>query len=356
MHVSYDYEKKPFGDWDNLRIVPLFPINALPVAPEEQPSDEIDLGAVRTDYAISRIRLPENFGADLPEAIHVKTPFATYGKTYKLQGGELIAEKTLVVLQSRLAAASWQQYKKFAKDISLNEESWIQLSKGSVTGAGPNPSEYSPEAAKLIKAAIDLLKTKDWADALKKLDEAKKIQPDQPFLWSGYASIALAQNKPDEMMKHCRHELELHPGESNSALFCAAALHQRGENDEARRMLTAAFSIDPSQVKVAILLAVLQADKDLPSAIATLRRAKEAVPNDQNIQDALTEYLIRNHQPSSGVAIREPSGLYGHEAHWVAARVSDRYSEQKLAWPRIWFRVCTDPQRYRAPIRSINWF
>jgi hypothetical protein len=23
--------------------------------------------------------------------------------------------------------------------------------------------------------------------------------------------------------------------------------------------------------------------------------------------------------------------LYGHEAHWVAARVSDRYSEQKLA-------------------------
>lgn len=104
-------------------------------------------------------------------------------------------------------------------------------------------------------------------------------------------------------MKHCRHELELHPEENNVALWCAANFHLHGENDEARRMLTATFRNDPSQVKVALLLASLQADNDLPGAIATLRRAAEAVPNDQSIRDFLAEYLVRNHQPGEAVAL-----------------------------------------------------
>ncbi len=37
MHLSYDYTRKPFGDWDSYRIVPLFPVVTLPVAPEKQP-------------------------------------------------------------------------------------------------------------------------------------------------------------------------------------------------------------------------------------------------------------------------------------------------------------------------------
>src|ERR1019366_3224595 len=73
IHVTYDYNKKPFGDWDNFKIVPLFPVNPLPAAPAKEPASEIDLGAPRTESVLSRIHLPEGFGADVPDAIHVKT-------------------------------------------------------------------------------------------------------------------------------------------------------------------------------------------------------------------------------------------------------------------------------------------
>ena len=73
MHLSYDYEKKPFGDWENFRILPLFPLVNLPGAPDKQPSGDIDLGSPRTDTAESRIKLPDGYEADLLDAIHIKT-------------------------------------------------------------------------------------------------------------------------------------------------------------------------------------------------------------------------------------------------------------------------------------------
>ena len=127
MVVNYDYTRKSYGDWDNLRIVPLFPSLTLPVAPEKQPESEIELGALRTENVFSRIQLPAGYSAQLPDAVHTKTDFATCNVTYKLENGEFTAQRTLVVLQSRLPAAAWEQYQKFIKDISVVNLEWVQL-------------------------------------------------------------------------------------------------------------------------------------------------------------------------------------------------------------------------------------
>jgi tetratricopeptide (TPR) repeat protein/transglutaminase-like putative cysteine protease len=306
MHVSYDYTRKPFGDWDHFRIVPLFPINALPQVPEKQPSAEIDLGAARTDIAISHIRLPDGYMADLPDAIHVQTSFAAFDKTYKSENGELIAEKKLVVLQSKLPAASWEQYKKFAKDISLGEESWVQLTESSSSGTGPHPpkpGEKNSPAAKLISDAIVLERNRDWAGALKRLDEAKEIQPKQPYLWSNYGYVAMMQNRPDEAKEHFRHELLLHPDEGFVVSLYGRFLHRRGEDEEARKVLSSFLEREPSEGGVALILASIQAQSNLPDAIATLRRAIEAAPKDHEIESMLGEYLIENHQDADAVAL-----------------------------------------------------
>lgn len=130
MRVSYDYTRKPYGDWNTFRILPLLPVVELPAAPEKKPSAEIDLGAQRTEIAVSQIHLPENFGADLPEPIHVKTAFAIFNKTYSLEKGTLTTQRTIVVLQSKLPENSWEGYKKFANDVSLGDETFIQLTGG----------------------------------------------------------------------------------------------------------------------------------------------------------------------------------------------------------------------------------
>lgn len=306
MHVSYDYTKKPFGDWNSFRIVPLFPANDLPEKPEKQPSEDIDLGALRTERSISRIRLPETLTANLPDAVHVKTAFATYDKTYKLDGQELTAEKTLVVLQSKLPALSWEQYKKFAKDISLGEESWIQLTAMSANAKGPHAPKGSyanPAAAKLISEAVDFEHAKDWAAALKKLDRAKAIGPGQPYLWSNYAYIEMQQKKIEAAKKHFQQELDLHPDESYVVYLYGGLLYRNGEAGAARTLLSEFLASHPPDRQVALLLASIQSETSLPDAIATLRKADEALPPDHSVWAPLATYLVRNQQNTEAAAI-----------------------------------------------------
>jgi len=308
MRASYDYTRKPFGDWDNFRIIPLFPVHQLPEAPEKQPSADIDLNAERTDTAISRIQLPDNFGADLPDAIHVKAAFATFDKTYKLENGVLIAERTLVVLQSKVPATSWEQYKKFAKDISLGEEAWIQLTSSKASGVGPHPpkpGENNPAAAQLIADATVLEGRSDWAGALKKLDAAQEIQPEQPFLWSNYGFLAMVQRNNEEAKKHYRHELELHPDEGNVIMLYGGLLYAEGEHQEAQKLASAYLERNPSDQEIAIFVAGIRAETSVPDAISTLRRTIAAAhaPGNQQTQAVLAEYLIRNHQPEDAAAL-----------------------------------------------------
>lgn len=341
MHVSYDYSKKPFGDWDNYRIIPLFPVNTLPAAPDKKPADEIDLGAVRTESAASHIHLPEGFGADLPDGVHAKTPFATFDKIYKLANGELISERKIVVLQSKLPADSWEQYKKFAKDISLGEEGWIQLTTTAPLAKGPHPpkpGENNPEAAQLVADATALERRQDWDGALKKLDEAKALQPKQPFLWSNYGYIAMIRGKNDEAKEHFRHELALYPDETYVVTLFAGLLQSRGETEEAMKVLSSYFQIDPANPGVAQMLASIEAKTKISDAITTLRRAAEAVPSNQGIQSMLGECLVRDNKKPEAADIakklldgaEDNSGRLNDASYLLAEADGDlAFAEQK---------------------------
>lgn len=305
MHVSYDYTKKPYGDWDSLRIVPPFPIAVgLPAVSDKQPDDKINLGAPRTEIAVSKIKLPAAFGATLPDAVHVKTPFATFDETYSFDNGNLTVKRTLVVLESKLPASSWQQYKKFADDTSLNQLTWIQLTNSAAHGpALSQPAANNPAAAQLVSEASSLDRSRNWPAVLKKLDEAKDIQPVQPYLWSNYGFVAWQQGRMDEARKDFRHELDLHPDETNQVLYYAGFLHQHSEDQEARSVLSTAFNRDPSQEKVVLFLAAIQAQSSVPYAIVTLRKALTASPGNLKLQTMLATDLVRNHQNSEAAEI-----------------------------------------------------
>lgn len=306
IHVSYDYNRKPFGDWDNFRIIPLFPVNALPAVPEKEPGKEIDLGMPRTESALSRIHLPEGFGADLPDAIHVKTAFATFDKTYKLENGDLIAERQLVVVTRKLPAKSWEEYKKFAKDISLADEPWIQLTAKEASEEGahpPKPGENSPQAASLVSEANNLEQRRDWATAKEKLDEARKLNEEQPYLWSNYGYLAMVQNRSDEAKEDYRHELAHHADEPFVVQLFAGYLLRLSEKDEARSVLKTYFDHDQSDIAVSLMYANSKADDDVSESIAILRKADKAKPDNTDIETVLSALLVRNHQKTEAAEV-----------------------------------------------------
>lgn len=306
MQVSWDYSKSPYGDWDTFRILPPFPVVSLPGSPDKKPTDDFDLGAPRTETAIARISLPAGFSANLPNAVHVKTAFATIDQTYALENGVLTISRTVEVLQPKLAASSWQDYKKFLSDSSLDDYSWIQLTSTNASGAGPHPPAAGPDnpvAAELIREVGELQKARDWAAVKKKLDEAKAIEPAQPYLWSNYGYAAMSQGHFDEAEKDFAKELGLHPDETYVVLLDAGMLRFRHKNDEARAVLQASFDRDSSDERVAMALAALQAENSVPDAVATLQKASAAQPNNQDLATALAAYLIENHQNADAATL-----------------------------------------------------
>jgi predicted Zn-dependent protease len=155
----------------------------------------------------------------------------------------------------------------------------------------------------LVGDANVLERSRDWQGALEKLDEAKAIQPKQPFLWSNYGYVAMFQNKPDEAKQHYRHEIALHPDEGFVVRLYGGFLHGRGEDTEALAVLNAFYNNDPTDEGVDMLLAMIEAPKSLPNAITTLRKASEALPSNHMIQSALGEDLVANHQDADAAAI-----------------------------------------------------
>jgi hypothetical protein len=153
--MTYDYTRSPFGDWDDLRIVPLFPFPEFPLENDKAASlKDIPLGAPRSLSAFTTIHLPEGYRVNLPNPIHAKTDFATFDKTYKFENGEIIAERDIVVLKSKIPKADWKSYQTFVKDIELGSESWIQLiapqksMKVRVFGADQPPADNDSDGGK----------------------------------------------------------------------------------------------------------------------------------------------------------------------------------------------------------------
>jgi tetratricopeptide (TPR) repeat protein/transglutaminase-like putative cysteine protease len=336
MIMSYDYSRHPFGDWDSMRIVPLFPaleFTALD-SKDTAPSDDIDLGAPRTLNAISRIKLPEGYRTNLPDPIHVKTPFATFDKTYHFDNGEIVSERTVVVLKKKVDKGAWKAYQAFTKNISLSGEPWIQLlppakpitivsSDAAGSGKpGPKPDSKSdlvttvaaessggPGKAGLgslgVKSPLELmtemsekLRVYDWASAREILDAVKAKNPKQTGLWACYGYIAEAADHDDHTaIEDYRKEVEISPDNKLNVSHLADLLSRDNKRDAARKLLQNFFQAHPEDAQMAMYLGNFQTqDKDYQGALKTYEAAAEQSPEDRQLRLQVAETLVRLHR------------------------------------------------------------
>ena len=374
--MTYDYARHPFGDWDNLRIVPLFPALEFTALDSDasEPEEDIQLGAPRTLTAISRIRLPDGYRTDLPDAIHVKTGFATFDKTYRFEGGEVVVERTIVVLKEKVPRADWKQYRSFTKDISLDGESWIQLirpskytvlneSKPDLTSSGSAesdsesksppivaekvPAPESPSAASsaassaaapsdetasaLMEQAQDQMKQGDWTGARQTLDEVKAKNPDEENLWSGYGVIAAAQQRNfEEAEADFRKEIAAHPDNAGAVMALAGAESHEGDAAGAQKTLQDYLARNPGNLQLTLDLAGLERTAgDYATELKTLEAAAGQAPDNREIRVQESEALVRlNRNEEAAAAAR--SALDGADDPGVLNDAAYELSESGL--------------------------
>jgi tetratricopeptide (TPR) repeat protein len=332
--MSYDYQRHPFGDWDNRRIVPLFPALEFPQLSSDgtAPKEDIDLGAPRQMIAITHIQLPERFRTDLPDPIHVKTEFATFDKTYRFDGKEITAERTITVLKEKVTKEDWKIYQKFATDVSLDSEPWIQLfppanpitiqvEKPDVTTpskvvandgktitiqvpssapAGESkPAETAPIADnasshELMDKARTQFQSRDWQGAKATLEAVKQKNPDEEYLWAMLGSVAAMQHNYDEAKADYRTEIKKHPDNAMVAAALADVEKKGGDAAAAQQTLKEYLVRHPDELRLSLQLAQMQlAAEDNKGALTTLQSAADQHPDDSNVRVQLSETLLR---------------------------------------------------------------
>ena len=336
--ITYDYARHPFGDWENLRIVPLFPALEFNVlsSDKEAPDEDIQLGTPRTLTVVSHIRLPEGFRADLPDPIHVKTEFATFDKTYRYENSEIVAERKIVILKQRVAKADWKRYQEFTKSISLDGEPWIQLFRPSkpvtIAGSGATKAEagkadtkttaktLQAEPAKsgtegsaaasdasvsdLMGQAVAKVRAGEWDRARELLNQVKQKDPKAKGLWVELGYVAqVADNNLDEAKADYRKELAGQPDDGWTVHALSELEMRTGDSAAARQTVQKYLDLHPDNVRMAMYMAYLQtAAHDDEGALKTLEAAAAQNPDNRMLSLEMCNVLIRLHRNQEAAA------------------------------------------------------
>ena len=261
--ISYDYEREKTGDWDNHRILPLFPPIFLAAVDEKNPpkTQPIQLGEPRVETSVSTIKLPAGWGADLPATVHQKTAFATFDKTYKIEGDTLTTERRLEILQREVPAADWKAYKKWM-DASIGEsEPFIALigTDSKASDSGPASSTRpNQEIAAVLREFYEQIQRGQLNAAEQTLTRVQQLEPNSIWYYRGQVQVQAMKGNAEEVAEALRHVLKMDGVTDLEKNAAAEVFYSAGHYDEALPWLEKQAAKDSENETVQLHLGVSQ--------------------------------------------------------------------------------------------------
>ena len=279
LKVTYDYKReKPGNDWDNLRITTFVAPTLLPrVEEEDPPVQALWLGPARVEHSSSELKLPEGWGAVLPEAIHARSAWAKYDQTYRFDKGVLFAERTVEVLEKQVPVADWKGWKKFQDAAGLSGEPYVQLvpkkEEHSLTSDEQGkPVIRKPQAAPEVEDHATVSEAEIMPSGAKKGEHSQVIQlkgelVPEPGGKPGFTGMVDPGNSATGPSTMAANE------EAGKLVANAYAAVQRHDLDEARRQLDDAKALNGEQAWLWTTYGYLElATYQLPAAIEDFQK------------------------------------------------------------------------------------
>ncbi len=289
LKISYDYKREKAGDWDNLKIIPqLMPVSLPRFQESDPPVQAIFLGTIHTETSTSAMKLPDGWSATLPDAVHAKSPWATYDETYRFENGTVHAERTVAILKERVPVSEWKAYKEFTDRCQPGMENYIQLTRGGSIQGWLAQSANDSKASELIAAGRVSIRQHDFDTAQSQLDQARSINPNQATLWASFGYLEFQRGHMAIAITDYQKELELHPGNHGTYGALAEAQNIVGQEKEARKTLESWAAAEPQNIVPITALISMLLDEGHPAeavsaAKAGIARLPESLKSDQRL-------------------------------------------------------------------------
>ena len=272
-HVSWDYTRKDFGDWENRRFPGLstwfdmkLPDDA--TAPKRamlmDPTTETEVKATLT--------LPEGYTVTVPPDVKHASAFAAYTSTYMLKGNVLTMDRTVRYKVRELPLSEFGAYRDFFKGVSDDASQMLQLIGAETKGTATAKADNS-QARELMEQAYQEFHADNYKSARELLDKVKVLNDQQSGLWAEYGALDWYSNKTQAMADY-KKEIELHPESLFAYKDLTNLYRSQGQRTDAERTLQAWGRADPADPQPRAWLGGLQlTQKRYKDAAASFQEA-----------------------------------------------------------------------------------
>jgi tetratricopeptide (TPR) repeat protein/transglutaminase-like putative cysteine protease len=286
LHISYEYLRENYSDWEHSRITPPLPPLGVEVGDEKdvkKPSEPLILGAPGEIVYHSKLQFPPGYFIERPKNCDLVETYAEYHAANEFQNGQLTTSRRFVIKKSQVTVAEWGAYQKFGKAVNDDEFTFISLRFPS----GDRPSG-SAAAADHFRRGWELHEKGDLDGAIGEYRAALQLNPNDAQTHSNLGLVLKGKGDMDGAIAEYRAALQLNPNDAQTHSHLGVALKNKGDLDGAITEYRAGLGLKPDDADTHYNLGnALRLKGDLDAAIAEYRAALWLEPDDAEAHTAL---------------------------------------------------------------------
>ncbi|HEV3512203.1 MAG TPA: tetratricopeptide repeat protein, partial [Candidatus Sulfotelmatobacter sp.] len=307
-HLSYDYERKHYSDWDNRQITPPIPPLGVEMSLDsKKPGEPVLLGGLGKVIYRAKVTLPSGYAGTAPANVDLVRPYAEYHATYSIDHGVFSATRRFVIKKQQIELGSWEDYRDFGKAISDDENKYVRLDgAGASTGGESDGSGNGKDPGEILGVFTQgtiALQQRDFQKAQELFEKIIAKDPNYKGVHFNLGLALVARGRTEDAIGEFRKEEKISPENQRSYQVVAAFLMRTGRRDEAMEEWRKLLKVDPGNRTAASSLAGLlyQAER-YPEAVSVLEAAVKAAPDSSGLQYQLGEAYIKTKQNDKAVA------------------------------------------------------
>jgi tetratricopeptide (TPR) repeat protein len=190
-------------------------------------------------------------------------------------------------------------------------------------------AERGPSAEAYVVAAQSYLKMGDFAAARRDFDQAMRLNPNQPGLYTLGGMIMDYSGDQQGAARAYQKALEANPNDFEARLRLGVVLYEQRQLDAARQQLDRALAIDPSSLLARYQIArVKRAQGQIAAAVEDLERVVRDEPNWIAPHVELSALYYRLNRPEDGAREKQIVDRLSTEQR-------DRQSKSRIIDPRF---------------------
>lgn len=308
--------------------------------PDTDSTDPMKIGSIRDDKATWKVTLPPQVTVTLPVPVHITRDYADYESTYSSTAATVTVERHLLVRNSQLPPARYNDWEAFRNTILGDTNQKIELANAS-PGNGSIPTGMS--ADDLFHAGVDAERSRNYAQAAKLYAAAAAKDPDRDNVWNALGNAYNEMQNYADAVPALQQAIAKNAYDANAYNNLGLAYRGLGRYDDAVTEFLKQIEVNPlDRYAHANLGGVYLQQKKYDAAQKEYQTALKIRPDEFNLYTGLGAADLGLHQDDAALAAfhtvleKAPSPMtWNNVAFYLADNnshldLAEQYSENSI--------------------------